>query len=169
LFFMNGIPDQEFMNEFKAITDFNVMFDVGGNALGACLYMAKAICGANPIAFVGADFAFGYMHKFHPFDSPYDQQFHGVMPMTDVFGNRVYTWPSYAGFASWFNFIACGGQGNTSGLYVNCTEGGILGAFPNGNIKQIIQMALEEFLSAYNLHKNLPKLIDDKTKYNLLF
>lgn len=139
--------------------NWRLFFQTGGNALGACHYMAKAVLGSSPIIFVGADFAFGYEKKFHPFDSPYDKQFSGVVPCTDVWGNRVYTWPSYYGFKCWFEHVALGGLGNTPGTYINCTEGGILGAYPQGNIMQIRQRCLKDVLGEYNLHKILPDLL----------
>lgn len=125
-------------------------FNVGGNTLGACVYMAKAVLGANPIAFVGADFSFSLNKKFHPFDTPYDQQYAGVMRVPDVFGYPVGTWPSYYNFAQYFTHLVCGGNNDYAGLWYNCTEGGILGAFDGGNIAQIKQMPLREFLKSYN-------------------
>jgi hypothetical protein len=124
--------------------------------------MARAILGGCPIAFVGADFAFGRDKKFHPFDSPYDKQYDGLIPCTNVFGDRVYTWQSYFNFKSWFEFIAMGGQGNNYAKFFNCTEGGILGAYPQGNIKQIEQLPLELFVKMYDLHRNLPETKDKK-------
>lgn len=158
LWFAAMIPDQVVMDDYlntvgcKEDGKEKVFFNVGGNSLGACYYFARAILGSMTIALVGADFAFGYNHKFHPFDSPYDQQFNGVIPVTDVFGNRVYTWQSYYNFKSWFEFIAMGGQGNNPGFMINCTEGGILGSYPEGNIQQIVQMQLSEFIRILNQH-----------------
>jgi len=116
-----------------------------------------------PIAFVGADFAFGYNKKFHPFDSPYDQQYAGLIPATDVYGNRVYTWQSYYNFKSWFDYQAMGGAGNNPCIYINCTEGGILGAYPNGNIRAIQQMPLDEYIQVYRQHEVLTDLLEDES------
>lgn len=137
-----------------------VVFNIGGNTLGACMYFAKAVLGCNPICFVGADFCFSYMKKFHPFDSPYDQKFSGLMSTIDIWGNKVYTWMSYFGFKNFFEFIACGGKNGVPGIWVNCTEGGILGSYLEGNIKQIIQMPLEQFVYSYKMWEELPKLRD---------
>jgi hypothetical protein len=169
LFFNVIVPDQTYIDKMKEITDFNVVFNVGGNALGACLYFAKAILGSNPIAFIGADFCFSYNKKFHSWDSPYDQKYAGLTPWTDIFGNRVYSWASYINFKCWFDYIVLGGKGNNPGIYINCTEGGILGAYPEGNIRQIQQWSLSEFLFSYNSHKMLPDLIKDNDKFALLF
>lgn len=159
LWYNTQIPDVKIMKTMKEIVDFKCYFNTGGNALGACLYMAKSILGSNPIAFIGADFSFGYTKKFHPFDSPYDSKFAGVIPCTDVFGNRVYTWPSYNNFAQWFIYQTMGGKGNNPGMWYNCTEGGILGSYPEGNVRTIEQMSLKKFLYCYNMHKLMPDLL----------
>jgi len=162
LFYNVMAPSPEYYNELKKTIDFPCFFSVGGNTLGACLYFAKAILGGCPITYVGADFSFGYDKKFHSWDSPYDKQYSGLMPCTDVFGNRRYTWASYYGFKNWFEYTACGGKGNQPGMYINCTEGGILGSYPEGNIMQIQQMTLKQFLWMYNLHKKFPEIMSKK-------
>ena len=170
LFFNSPVPDLLYMQEQQAICPLELYYNVGGNAMGAAYYHARAILGGMPIAFVGADFAFDYTRKFHSWDSPYDAQFAGVIPVTDVFGNRVYTWPSYANFAQWFNSQSLGGTGNNPVMIINCTEGGIFGAFPQGNIKTVHQMALVDFLTIYTHHKMMPDLVKgDPTKPKLLF
>lgn len=169
LFYMVIAPNPKYVEAVNKCTDLACYFSVGGNTLGACLYMAKAVLGANPIAMVGADFSFSYAKKFHPFDSPYDQQYSGVVYATDVFGNRVGTWPSYFNFKAWFEYIACGGKGNQPTMMFNCTEGGILGAYPEGNIRQITQMTLKEFLFVYNLHKQFPQTLEPKSEFRFLF
>jgi hypothetical protein len=165
-FFMVPTSD-DLMNEYKKHMDFSKVpgFSVGGNVLGAGLYFAKAILGAGPIIFIGADFSFGYDHKFHGWNSHYDEKFQGVVPKVDIFGNKVYTWPSYFGFKCWFDYIAVGGHGGVSQLFINSTEGGILGAYPEGNIKQILQMPLKGALEIFNRHKLMPKIMDNNTKY----
>jgi hypothetical protein len=151
------------------LKDFRLVFQTGGNTLGACHYMAKAVLGCAALIFVGADFSFSYDHKFHPFDSPYDAKFEGVIPATDVFGNRVWTWPSYWGFKTWFEYIAMGGNAGTPGTYINCTEGGILGSYPNGNIFPIRQRALLEVMIEYGLHKKLKDATSDKSRLWTLY
>ncbi len=169
LFYNVIAPDPAYVNAMREITDFNLCFSVGGNTLGACLYMAKGILGANPIAYIGADFCFGYNKKFHPWESPYDKQYSGLVPWVDIFGNSIRTWPSYLNFKHWFDYIAEGGKGNQPGMYVNCTEGGILGSYPQGNIRSIKQLGLAEFLWPYNLHKQLPEQLKDPKQYKFLF
>lgn len=155
---------------YKATSDFVPyhswpMFSTGGTVAGAALYLARAVLGAGVIIFIGMDFCFSYTHKFHPWESPYDQKFSGVMPCVDIWGNRVWTWASYWRFKLWFDLMACGGEGavlNNSGnahLVINATEGGLLGAYPEGVIKQIIQMDLTTALHIFNIHKRMPEAI----------
>jgi hypothetical protein len=171
LFFDAPVPDMAYVAERnKLAPDFHLYYNVGGNALGAAYYHARAILGGMPIVFIGADFSFSYLKKFHSFDTPYDQMFSGVMPCTDIFGNRVYTWQSYYNFKCWFDAQSLGGQGNNPVQFINCTEGGILGAYATGNIRQIQQMALADFFAIYNHHKKTEGLIhNDPARPKLLF
>jgi len=132
------------------------VFNVGGNALGACLYAARGVMHGSVILFIGADFSFDYCQKFHAWDSPYDKMFSGVVPWVDIWGNRVWTWNSYLNFKKWFDFIAMGGQGHNGHLFVNCTEGGILGAYPEGIIKHIMQLDLVTALQMFSLNNRMP-------------
>jgi len=170
LWFWTVASDQKTQEDIhKGITvDPKAYFSVGGNTLGACVYMALAIGGCCPIAFVGADFCFGYNKKFHSWDSQYDQKYSGLIPAVDIFGNRVWTWQSYFGFKAYFDHLACGGRGKNAQMFYNCTEGGILGAYPEGNIRQFTYMNLAEFLECYGRHKILPKLMEDKSKIYVL-
>lgn len=147
----------------EPLKKFNLLFQTGGNTLGACQYHAKAILGSSPIIFVGADFCFSYDKKFHPFNTHYDDKYDGLQVATDVYGNRVYTWPSYYGFKTWFEYIAMGGQAGAFGTYINCTEGGILGSYPEGNLIHIRQRSLSETLAEYNLHTKMPEMLAEKT------
>ena len=169
LFFNSMVPSQEYIAEYQKITKFMLTYNVGGNTLGAALYHARAVLGCMPIAFVGADFAFDYTKKFHPFETPYDDQFSGVIPCTDVFGNRVYAWNSYHNFKSIFEYYALGGHLGVQPLFVNCTEGGILGAFDQGNMKQIIQMKLKDFLHTYCVHSEMENIAKDVNAIRFIY
>lgn len=164
LWFASPVPSDQYQKEFDKLTSLDLYYNVGGNALGACLYHTRAVLGCMPIVFVGADFSFDYMHKFHSYDTPYDEQFKGIVPMTDVFGNRVFTWPSYAGFANWFMFQSMGGVGKHPIQFINCTEGGILGSFPQGNIRQIQQLALADFLHGIKHFNKLPEVKKNRSQ-----
>ena len=157
LFFNCPVPDEEFTKVVEDVEIFNVFVSNGGNVLGGCLYIAKSVMGSNPITFVGADFAFSYENKFHGWDSKYDGKMGHTVKAVDVFGMPVQTWQSYANFKSWFEFVACQVPGN----YVNCTEGGTFGAYPEGNIMQVQQMDLCDFYRIYNLVDELKECCEN--------
>jgi hypothetical protein len=150
-FFAAPIPDQKVMDEIHATEPFHSFVSSGGNVLGASFYIAKAIMGANPIIFIGADFSFAYNNKFHAWDSKYDLNLGEIKRATDVFGNSVKTWHSYYNFKCWFDSRCC----SVPGQYINATEGGILGAYPEGNIEAIKQMALSDVIRTYSLSDEL--------------
>lgn len=145
-FFNATIPDDRFMEEMPKITKNQWVYSVGGNTFGAAMYHAAWVWGCRELALVGADFAFDYMHKFHPWDTDYDQKFAGLVPCTDVYGNRVYSWPSYQNFRMWTEFQAQGSFANHHVRIVNCTEGGTLGAYPHGNVMWVQQMTLRDWV-----------------------
>lgn len=150
-FFNCPVPDQAYMKEVDQIEQFHTYVSNGGNVLGACLYIAKGIMGANPIAFVGADFSFSYEKKFHAWDSKYDKNLGYVVKAVDVYGNKVLTWQSYANFKAWFDFVAI----RVPGIYINCSEGGTFGSYPDGNIMAVRQMELGDFINMSRMHEEL--------------
>lgn len=151
LVFNCPIPDVELSKAVDDIEKFNAFVSNGGNVLGACLYIAKGFMGCNPIAFLGADFSFSYEKKFHGWDSKYDKSLGYVLKATDVYGNKVLTWQSYANFKAWFDWVAI----QVPGIYINCTEGGTFGSYPDGNIMAVKQMELSSFLGMYQMHLDL--------------
>jgi hypothetical protein len=164
LLFNCPVPDDEYSKETSALEEFHTLVSTGGNVLGAATYIAKAILGSNPITFVGADFCFSYTRKFHAWDSKYDADIGDAVRAVDVWGNSVLTWPSYHNFKIWFDWLCS----NVPGIYINCTEGGLLGSYPEGNIAQIKQMRLEEFIWMYTMHEEMraqcemPEVLDKK-------
>jgi hypothetical protein len=150
-FFNHPVPDDDFMTQIQAIEHFTPALSSGGNVLGACVYFAKGFLGCNPIAYVGADFCFSYDKKFHAWDSKYDANLGMVMKAFDVFGNKVLTWASYANFKAHFEWLSM----KIPGIWINCTEGGTLGSYADGNISTIRQMDLCEFIEMYNLTEHI--------------
>lgn len=148
LFYNAPQPDPVLDAQIDEVEKFSTYVSSGGNVLGASVYIAKAIMGANPIAFVGADFSFSYDKKFHGWDSKYDINLGTVMRSVDVFGNKVLTWPSYHGFKCYFDWMA----ETVPGIYINCTEGGTFGAYNEGNIMSVRQMDLQDFFGMYHLN-----------------
>lgn len=167
LFYNAPVPDKDYMDEINAIDPFNMWISNGGNVLGACFYIAKGVMGANPIAFIGADFAFSYDKKFHGWDSKYDANMGNVLWGVDVYGNRIYTWASYHNFKCWFDYICM----KVPGIYVNCTEGGTLGAYREGNLMAIRQMGLNDFFGMYGMHNSISEqcLTPEKESNRILF
>ena len=149
------VPDPAYIEAVAKLEEFNCYVSNGGNVLGACLYIAKAFLGSNPIAFMGADFSFGYNtgtgHHFHSWNSKYDAKMGNVMRGVDVFGNKVLTWPSYWNFKNFFDFVTL----QVPGIYFNCTEGGMLGAYPEGNLMLVRQMPILDFIDMYQMSSQL--------------
>lgn len=171
LFFNSALPAQDLMDELDSIEPFKVFFSTGGNVLGACLYLAKAILGCFSIVFTGADFSFGYPdvkdgrvdHRFHPWSSKYDKTLGTTARVTDVFGNKVHTWPSYFNFKAYFDWFSS----NVPGYYVNASEGGCLGSYDSGNIDTFEYMSLEDAIKQFNSFYDLEEVLKDReTKIN---
>jgi hypothetical protein len=166
MFFNCPVPDPEYTKAVEDLEIFNTSINTGGNVLGACTYIAKAFCGANPIVFMGADFSFGYDNKFHGWDSKYDSKMGNVLKTVDIFGNKVLTWPSYNNFKCWFDWLCI----TIPGLYINCTDGGTLGAYMDGNIMSVIQMPITHLINMYHMHDHMKdQSIDTQAEKTLLF
>jgi hypothetical protein len=115
------------------------------------------------VIWVGADLCFSHENKFHAWDSKYDAKLGQVMRVLDVFGNRVKTWPSYYGFKQWFEYLA---KHAVPRPFINCTEGGILGAYPEGNIFEIKQIDLDDCLAIYRVKDDIVKQATDPKSTN---
>ncbi len=151
LFYNAPVPDEEFMNLLDGIEKFNAFVSNGGNVLGACLYIARSFLGASIVAYIGADFCFSYDKKFHGWDSKYDAKMGYCLKVKDVFGIPVSTWKSYHNFKGWFEYVAM----TVPGVYYNCSEGGTLGAYLEGNIRAITQMPLSQFIRQLNMYEEI--------------
>lgn len=151
IWFNAPIPDQGVSDAMMEQEKFHTYVSTGGNVLGAAFYISKAIMGANPVVFVGADFSFSYNNKFHGWDSKYDANLGEVVYATDVFGNRVKTWTSYYNFKCWFESRVC----VVPGIYINASGGGIFGSYPDGNIRQVTQMYLKDVIRMYSLNSEV--------------
>ena len=150
------VPDQEYEKEIDEIEPFRLVVSSGGNVLGASMYIAKAFFGCSTIIFMGADFSFGYDRKFHSWNSSYDEKMGHCVPIFDVFGNKVPTWQSYANFKSWFDWVTI----NIPGQYINCTEGGCLGSYPEGNLHSIKQMDLDKCLDMLHMYRHIKDQVE---------
>jgi len=160
--FASPIPDEKIREEIKKLEIFNTHVSSGGHVLGASLHIAKGQLGCGSIVWVGADYSFSNIkkHTFHAWDSKYDKDLGQWVAAVDIYGNRVKTWQSYYNFKVWTDLIVqrCPGD------YINCTEGGILGAYQGGNIRQIKQMDLEHAYKMFNNSSHLKEqCLDPKT------
>jgi len=165
LFYSSIFPEEKLMKDIDAIERFNLLFTTGGNVLGSCLSMAKLILGAWSIIFVGADFSFGYDKKFHSWDSKYDKALGYTLRVTDIYGNKVHTWASYYGFKKYFDSTSIRVPGN----WYNCSEGGCLGAYDQGNISTFSYLNLKDCLSNLNVNNQLKDyMVDPKIEKKLL-
>ena len=149
-FFNCPVPDAQTRDGLEQVERFNTHIGTGGNVLGACLYIAKGIFGCGAIAFVGADFCFSYKNKFHGWDSKYDANVGQCVPLTDVFGVKRKTWPTYANFKAWFDNVAV----TVPGTYYNCSEGGCLGSYPEGNISAFKYCDLVQFFEIFHMNNH---------------
>lgn len=157
LFFNAVVPSIDYTNKMEAIEPFHHYLSSGGNVLGACLYFAKAILGCHTTVFVGSDFSFGYDHKFHAWDSKYDATMGHTLRVTDIYGNKVHTWQSYYNFKAYFDSVAL----RVPGVYYNCSEGGCLGAYPEGNISAFRYLDLKECLKILNMNSEISDIMAD--------
>ena len=166
------VPDPDLMQSFDAVEPFHSFVSTGGNVFGATLYIARGIFAANPIIFLGADFSFSYDKKFHAWDSKYDATLGDTIRVSDIFGNKVHTWQSYLNFKAWFDHVAI----VSNGIFINATEGGIFGAYENGNIQHVTQLTFKQVLDMYSRHENVRLQMETPTiemsaenKLSLLF
>lgn len=161
LLFNAPLPDLELEKEIESIEQFRAMISNGGNVLGACMYFAKGWLGCPTTIFVGADFCFDPGdQRFHSWDSKYDKNMGNCVSAFDVFGHKVKTWGSYFNFKCWFDWVSL----NVPGQYINCTEGGCLGSYPEGNLWTIKQADLDKTLDMMNMSSHLQEQFEDPSK-----
>lgn len=151
LFYNAPLPRPDLVTKIDAVEKFNCFLSNGGNVLGGCLYFSKAILGTSQTIFTGADFSFGYDRKFHSWDSKYDKVMGRTIRVTDIYGNKVHTWASYYGFKQYFDSVPL----RVPGIYYNCTEGGCLGAYPEGNLAAFKYMDLKDCLKQLHLNDEI--------------
>lgn len=156
-FYQCAMPTQETASKMFAASELLDYIVTGGNVLGAAFYISKAFLGSQITIFVGADFSFSYDLKFHAWDSKYDKNIGHVTYWVDIYGNKVSTWQSYLNFKYWFDAKFQ----HVPGIYLNATEGGIMGAYREGNIAQVQQVTLAHAIGMFNLHKQVAAAAKD--------
>lgn len=160
LLFNSPVPDEEFKKAVDELEPFHSYVSTGGNVLGAATYIAKAVMGSNPVVFVGADFCFSYTRQFHPWKSKYDAELGVCLRAIDVYGNSRLTWQSYFNFKTWFDWLCH----NITGIWINCTEGGLLGSYTEGNIMAVRQMTLKDFYFMYSVSESFRPSFENPEK-----
>jgi len=172
-FYKSAYPDNIVSKHFKMEVDrligeneYPSMMEVGGHAMGAAMAIAKGILTANQILFVGCDYCFNpFSGKFYPFDHEIDKEVDSVLPngtkirkkatpnpegqCVDIFGNAVHSTTAYLGFKNVMDLAirinkATAMSQNQELDFINCSEGGILGALDGGNSKWMQYMRLED-------------------------
>ena len=152
------VPSAAYEEKVDEIEKFRINVSNGGNVLGACMYIAKAFLGSAITIFVGADFSFDQGDgKFHSWSSKYDANKGYCVTAFDVFGNKVLTWASYLSFKHWFDWVAT----TIPGIFINCSEGGCLGSYPDGNLMQIRQMDLEKCIDMFSMSRHIKENVLD--------
>jgi hypothetical protein len=153
LFFNVPVPNKGYMDEVMAIEPFHQWFSTGGNVLGAATYFAKGYLGCPACIFVGTDFAFSNRDqiKFHYWDSKYDASIGETIRAVDIYGNSIKTWGSYYNFKQWFDYLT----NVMPGIWINSTEGGIFGAYREGNIQSILYLDLQDAYRMFTIHDNI--------------
>jgi len=167
-FFNSPIPDEELRGEINKIEPYNVWVETGGNVLGCATMIAKGFLGSPVTIFVGADFSFSNekTRKFHGWDSKYDKEIGNCVAAIDIFGNRTLTWQSYHNFKLWFDVLAQ----RVPGIYINASDAGTMGAYREGNIRQILQLNIDEVYDMFRLyHKKMDQAQTPEKENNLLF
>lgn len=150
----------------------------GGHTGGLSLSIAHMVLMASEMILVGYDYAYDNTgHFYYGGDSKIDLDSSPHLlgsPMVDatsITGEIVRTSTSYLGFKLWSdmalraatqrppqNYIGAAGKVNEIGgaEIINASEGGILGAYAEGNLSWIKNMRLEDAL-VYSMHKNILK------------
>lgn len=141
--FNSLIPDAALRDEMKAIEHFTHYVSSGGNAGGACFYVAKSVLCSDPIILVGMDCCFDYDNTFHAYKTHYDTVGNYV-PWPDIYGIPRKTWQSYLNFKYWWDDRVM----NIPGNYINASDG-LLGAYPGGNLRHYKYMSLDRALAVY--------------------
>jgi hypothetical protein len=128
-----GHPDDEYQ-QLRWGRDFGSI-GIGGNVSTAMLSFAVTFCGANPIIFVGHDFAFKQLSGYYPEGGIKERIPIGktIKPTWDINGKTVLTDLSLASYRHYTeDFVADTRKidamnGRRKARYINATEGGILG------------------------------------------
>lgn len=126
---------------FDKYTDFKDYISCGGNSLGAGYSIAHGM-GCNRIVFVGMDLANGFQRHTN-YANGWSNRKTGVDTFLtcDISGRGIYSLVRMHMYKMWYDMQACN---HPEVEHINATQGGILGAYMEGNIKSMKQMKLED-------------------------
>lgn len=131
----------------------------GGSVTTTAFCLAKAIIECDPIIFIGQDCSYSDPNVHHANCVKDTEQFVSdrIIIEKDIFGNDVYTSPPLQSFKYWFEDIFRA----YVGIYINCTEGGIL----KENILQMpFVKCIESYLvQTYKVGDKLREAVDGNT------
>jgi hypothetical protein len=138
-------PADKLHKKLWSMSKFNDLIYTGGNVMGGAHSIADLL-GCNKIVFVGMDFSNPIASNSYV-EYADGSKDHGTYDHldafigTDITGRGVWTKQRMFMYKYWFDY--------TSVIldrieHINATEGGTLGAYPEGNLKSIKQMKLSE-------------------------
>lgn len=159
--FSSPIPDPKIYDALEIEPMFHEYISAGGNVLGGSTYFARCVLGCINIVWIGNSQSFDHEKNFYGWASPHNGDVGIAMRVRDVYAYPVYTWASYWNFKLWFDLFSV----RIPGMYINCTEGGIVGAWPEGNIRSVRQMPLASVLETYTCNEYLRPSMEGKTEY----
>jgi hypothetical protein len=144
IYFFRASVDSNIKKD-REITDFEDRISCGGNVMGG-LYAIALGMGCKKIVFVGMDLSNGMnIHGQCPqyADGTIDYWFKNktYVIFVDISGRGTMTTPSMYMYKIWFDYHSCVIRNIE---HINATEGGILGAYPQGNLQSIKQMRLAD-------------------------
>ena len=161
IFFSSPVPDKEVFGAFEELEpNYHHFVSAGGNVLGGATYLTRAVMGASTIIWVGNNQAFAYDKRFYDWECPLNGDVGQSIRWPDIYGIGVHTWLSYFNFKCWFDHVSM----KVPGLWINASEGGIVGAYREGNLRSIRQMTLADALQMVTAHEILRPTFAGETR-----
>jgi len=135
VYFFRGNSREDFPELYKD-TDFSDMVYSGGNVMSCALYWALVVAGYKRIVFVGHDYSNSVNHGVEYADGSIDMgegddSFQDYMIACDVEGLGVTTLARMMEYKIWSELLM---KKYINVDFVNATEGGIFGVYPQGQL-----------------------------------
>lgn len=146
----NAKAEDEFSKKSWEIdSDFTDILSCGGNVMGGCLTFAIGL-GCKKVVFIGMDLACNVDNPVMQYKVGYctgEDDGEGVDSFLDVNieGLGIMTLGRMYDYKHWIDCLSINPHITCKKIdFINASEGGILGAYVEGNLKSIKQMKLEE-------------------------